>query len=201
MKLLGPAPMSKKSNLSWDYKQPDFYKFSEDSIFLSNHAITYINRDIQVLDVGSGCGVIGLEIIKGTKFLPQVDFLEIQPEFKPYFEANKKYLKAFDANFILGDYSKISLEKKYQLIVSNPPYFYSSDSRLGPCHKKNNCRFFLNGDLVSLLSFFDKHLSHDGVGMFLCRKGQLEKDKYPFKFNIIPKDNKTDLVEVFPLNI
>jgi tRNA1(Val) A37 N6-methylase TrmN6 len=189
--------MSKKSKISWDYQQPDFYKFSEDSIYLSKHAIGKIKGNINILDVGSGCGVIGLEIIQGTSFSPHVDFLEIQPEFRPYFEANKKYLNAFNANFILGDYSKVILGKKYDLIVSNPPYFLTGENRLGECLNKNTCRFFLNGDLDDLLSFFKKHLTKEGVGIFLCRKGQVTNNK----FKIISKDNKTDLVEVLSLDI
>ena len=189
--------MPKKSEISWDYQQPDFYKFSEDSIYLSKHAIGKVKGNINILDVGSGCGVIGLEIIQGSSFSPHVDFLEIQSEFRPYFEANKKYLNATHANFILGDYSKIMLKKKYDLIISNPPYFPTGENRLGDCHKKNTCRFFLNGDLDNLLSFFKKHLSKDGVGLFLCRKGQVGTNK----FKITSKDNKTDLVEVLALDI
>ncbi len=191
----------KKSKGPWDYQQPEFYKFCEDSIFLSKHAVKRITSNTNILDVGAGCGVVGLEIIKRTSFLTQLDCLEIQAEFKPFFEANKKYLKAYDANFILGDFSKISLEKKYNLIVSNPPYFSVSGNRLGSCERKNTCRFFLNGDLDDLLSFFKKHLTPDGTGMFLCRKGQLDGNKLNLSINIIPKDHKTDLVEVFPLDI
>jgi len=157
---------------------------------------------MRILDVGSGCGVVGLEIIRESNFKGQVDFLEIQAEYKPYFEANKVYLNAFNANFILGDYSKTTLEKKYHLIVSNPPYFAPKDFRRGPDIKKNICRFFLNGDLDNLLSFFKKHLDPNGVGVFLCRElGFLEKYQSTFSFNVIKKDEKTNLIEVFPLDI
>lgn len=195
-----PTPI--KSEISWDYNQPDFYKFSEDSIFLSREAMKKIKGNMRVLDLACGCGVVGFEIIREAGFEGPVDFLEIQPEYIPYFEANKSHLKAFNANFILGDYSKISLNKKYDLIVSNPPYFSPQNYRKGLDEKKNNCRFFLNGDLESLLSFIWKHLDSNGVGLFLCREFKIpEKYKSIFRFNILKKDGKTSLVEVFPLDI
>jgi len=189
--------------VSWDYQQPDFYKFSEDSIFLAKHAIQQINGDLKVLDVCSGCGVVGLEIIRGSKFNLLVDFLEIQDDFRSYFEANKKYLKANNANYILGDYSNVNLPEKYDLIVSNPPYFTQNEFRLSPNRLKNNCRFYLNGDLDDLLSFYKRHLGPGGMGLLLCRQGEdiLKKYHSVFKFNIISKDHNTDLVEVFPLNV
>jgi len=186
--------------MSWDYQQPEFYKFSEDSIFLSRQAIKRIKGHMRVLDVASGCGVVGLEVIRIGEFKGQVDFLEIQPEFKSYFENNKKYLKAFNANFILGDYSKISLDEKYDLIISNPPYFSPEDHRFGLDENKNICRFFLNGDLDNLISFFRRHLKPKGIGLFLCRDFNPLKYQSMFRFNIIKKDEKTNLVEVFPLD-
>jgi tRNA1Val (adenine37-N6)-methyltransferase len=152
------------------YSQPEFYRFNEDSIFLAkivaeNILKTSINKNkirkeksekLKILDLCSGCGIIGIEILNILKIKNfdidsiKVDFCEIQKEFAPHLNENldkhnlntKNNSEIYWCDFL----DLIKNEKKenyYDIIVSNPPYYLDHQNRLSPQNvKRNRCRFW-----------------------------------------------------------
>ena len=170
------------------YCQPEFYKFSEDSILLANEGSKIIEDSfpkglsIKGLDLCSGCGVVGIEILRQLENYSCFHFIELQEEFKYYFqkntelflnEAKRKKVELYSANLdSIGSYSDI----KYNLIVSNPPYFKKGKNRLGPDKRKNLCRFLLDLKFCDYLNFIYNSLDKKGIALFLGRGSEIESD-------------------------
>ncbi len=162
-----------------DYKSPEFYHFSEDSIILSKIVITEIKnnfknrRMIRLLDLCSGCGVIGIEIMRAFENGPHnisCDFVEIQKEYEPFYQENVHAFlkKREDTKFIVESFESFKAEgDKYDLIVSNPPYYGVNSGRKSNSLNRNICKFFLNGTESSLLHCMSVNIKRDGKFFFL----------------------------------
>lgn len=131
------------------YLQPDFYKFNQDSIKLVNFALHNLDaiRFQNIIDVGCGSGVIGIEYYLKQKC--QVDFLEIQKEFLPFLKKNIEAFELENFKIINQDLASYRPTKKYDLVLVNPPYFIKENSRIGLNIKKNRCRMIPQNELVN----------------------------------------------------
>lgn len=201
------------------YDQPEDYHFSHDSIFLARKVFELVqNNNLQtnsVLDLCSGCGIVGIDFIfhlKKAQFtLPRhVDFLEVQEIYKPYFEKNVVRLAStVKCNFINENYKNfLSLEKvyhKYDLIISNPPYFREGHGTLSKSEFKNRCRFFIDASFKEFILSLDYLMTSTGKAFILVksldRHGiDVEKEMQQFTKNLTFKKlghiRATDLFEI-----
>jgi tRNA1Val (adenine37-N6)-methyltransferase len=60
-------------------------------------------------------------------------------------------------------------ENKYDLIISNPPYFHAGHGMLSPSTFKNRCRFFLDSSFANFIVALANALAPDGAAYFLLR--------------------------------
>src|SRR5258708_4421753 len=107
-----------------DYSQPEFYKFNEDSIKLVRRVTEKVKAAEHILDLGAGSGIIGIEL--ANYFHPEsLTLVEVQKDYLPHLELNLKFqLKSKTDFFVeLSSFGHWSPQKKYDLIVCNPPYF------------------------------------------------------------------------------
>lgn len=170
---------------TFHYSQPSEYHFSHDSVFLARevferHADQLALSDAQVLDVCAGCGIVGMDLIfhqlKEKFFSGEVDFLEVQNIYQQHFEKNKASMqnhfpdRPLRFNFLQKNYGLSGIMKKYDLIVSNPPYFEVGKGALSPSEFKNRCRFFIDSDWQTLILFLKQSLKPDGNAYFLVRE-------------------------------
>jgi tRNA1Val (adenine37-N6)-methyltransferase len=153
-----------------DYKQPDFYHFNEDSTKLV-HFIQSQWRRIprSVLDLGAGCGVIGIELVK---LYPGINLtlVEGQSEFIFYLQENLE-LFGIKAEIHCSLFSSLSLNQKFDLIVSNPPYFLKGEGRVSPDARKQMCRTWERDDLQVLIEKALGHLDKNGEIWLSLRTG------------------------------
>ncbi len=174
--------MSKNSIYTFDYFQPSEYRFSLDSVFLAQLvAKKYQNHpqlsELSFLDLCSGCGVIGLELAILLNDINKIDFLEVQEIYQSYFEKNLKGIKGENPppsfKFILNNYANFNRDEaiKYDVIVTNPPYFFKEEGLLSPSEFKNRCRFFLDSDFKELINCIMRSLKIDGEAFILLRPG------------------------------
>lgn len=84
----------------------------------------YFNEPINIIDLGCGSGVIGLTLEKKLS-TETVDLIDISKDALKVAEKNKKLLKS-NANIIENDFLN-GITKKYDLIISNPPYIKTDE--------------------------------------------------------------------------
>lgn len=167
-----------------DYHQPDFYRFSQDSIefvhWLEKQSVFNKASSFSCLDLCAGCGVIGLELLLRFPKL-HMDFCEKQQSFKKFFEKNVEAL-LLENEFSVGQYAisdfRNYLQNPYDFIFCNPPYFSPSEGHLSSMPEKRICRFFSSKDWADLFIAFERLLKPEGQAFFLARKQQWDNSIY-----------------------
>lgn len=112
---------------------------------------------------------------KGQKHLPQeANFLEVQDIYQNHFEENKRRLGPIETElrFLKQNYDVLSYDEytsRYDLILSNPPYFLPQYGTLSPSEFKNRCRFFIDSDFSKLIQGLCNTLKPTGTAYILLR--------------------------------
>ncbi len=174
--------MIKNTLYSYDYSQPDDYRFSLDSVFLAQKVANEIKTKLahslesfRVLDLCAGCGVIGLELNFHLPEITHIDFLEIQACYLEHFEKNKRQAAIHENfKFLQMNYDELKspqFENYYDIIVSNPPYFFLGEGLLSPNEFKNRCRFFIDSSFENLVASMLYALKPNGNAYVLMRPG------------------------------
>ena len=89
-----------------------------------NYVKKYFTEPVDIIDLGTGSGVIGLTLEK--KLFPNsVDLIDISKEALEVTEQNKNNLNS-KANLIESDFFT-NVNKKYDVIISNPPYIKDNE--------------------------------------------------------------------------
>jgi len=146
------------------YSQPDFYHFSEDSILLVKESVSFFKtkgKFKNVLDLCAGCGVIGIELSLSIK-IDSLDFIELQEDFLVHLKQNLLNSNIRNTNIYNLDFLNCNLNKKYDLILMNPPYFDSEANRLGPNPNKNKCRLITRSKAQKIITKIEESLLDQG---------------------------------------
>jgi tRNA1Val (adenine37-N6)-methyltransferase len=144
-----------------DYFQPDFYRFNEDSILLSKEVVESISEAQKLLDIGAGCGVIGLEIAQQIP-VEKMILLEAQSEFIPYLQKNVELFLPNKNIEIVNSAVSNFLDSDFDLIVCNPPYYLPGQGRPSKDLRRNIARNFVLDDWEILLNKIKSLLSPKG---------------------------------------
>jgi len=160
-----------KSKNILKYSQPDFYRFNSDSVELSKFVSKCITSDnkLSVLDLCSGCGVVGIEFESLHQNLEKLTLLELQKDFKEHIVENSKYLNC-DFEVIIDNFLNFNRPASFDLILSNPPYFELGSGRLSPDLKRNLCRHFDEGLLAKFISKIFELLCDGGQAFVVNRE-------------------------------
>lgn len=169
---------------TFNYSQPDEYHFSHDSVFLARRVFELLKNEdlgsLSALDLCAGCGIVGLDFLfhlaqEDRKIPKQFDFLEVQEVYRSHFNKNLEsldarniHIKYLEKNYeilLTPDYSS-----RYDLIVSNPPYFETQEGTLSPSSFKNRCRFFIDSSSDKLLQGIANSLTDQGRAFILSRR-------------------------------
>jgi tRNA1Val (adenine37-N6)-methyltransferase len=165
-----------------DYVQPDFYRFTTDSIWLSDVVASHFktsHHKINLLDLCSGSGVVGLEIFQKMRNISLLHFVEIQKEFKPYFEKNHELFvkdNSVSVNFFLSDIINYETDQRYDLIVCNPPYFKKGSGKIPKDPQREICRFSEESFEEKLVSKAKSLLAPGGRFYFLTQNNYAEME-------------------------
>lgn len=169
---------------SLEYSQPDFYKFNEDSIKLVEFTASCINDEVaSVLDIGCGCGILGIELAL-RKSVKSLHLLEVQSDFEEHINENLEKFKV-RATISFNKFSSFEVDKKYDLIISNPPYFNRESSRPSPNFKKDACRSFRIDSFIDWLNCIKRNMSQQGEVFLVLRKENYNVLKNNTDFKII----------------
>jgi len=83
----------------------------------------------QILDLGTGSGAIAVAIASERPAC-EVTAVDVSPEALAVAAHNVRLLDIANVECLLGDWTKPVATRKFQLIVSNPPYVAAGDERL-----------------------------------------------------------------------
>lgn len=154
------------------YQQPDFFRFGTDSIWLTE----FIKKEnfeptpLRILELGAGSGVISCEL---ASLLPSAHFtcVELQPEFLPHLNANLALCLEGRFEVILNSVGKFNPqgEMKFDLIVFNPPYFESSETRSSPSQQREICRKHVVDSWDEWMACVERSLALEGEVFWVHR--------------------------------
>ncbi len=171
-----------------DYQQPSFYKFNEDSILLSNEVIARSKRlsPSSVMDLGCGCGVIGIEVSNSLDSIKQLTLVEMQSEYSESIQFNLKNIlnRSIKIETLFCSFNE-QLKKSntaYDLIVCNPPYFSKGRGRSSSNVQRQLCRTFDFDSPDILLELILKSLSKNGEAYIIIPNNEIQWDEIKIQY-------------------
>jgi tRNA1Val (adenine37-N6)-methyltransferase len=109
------------------YQPANGYCYNSDTHFLYNFIIEnfkkYKNIKGELLDIGSGSGILGLLVAKEFEKL-RLNQCEIQKMFQ-FFSKKNSITNKIDSNLYEGSFSNIEFDKRFDICISNPPFYHS----------------------------------------------------------------------------
>ena len=99
------------------------YRYNSDTLVLYDFICASFGEiSGRVLDVGAGCGILGLLLKRDFKKidLSMLDLLELNSEISS-FNAKSNCL---EARAITADFANFKDSEKFDLIISNPPFYH-----------------------------------------------------------------------------
>jgi tRNA1(Val) A37 N6-methylase TrmN6 len=125
------------------------YSYNSDSLFLHDFINSFKPKG-KVLDVGAGCGIVGLLVARDNPNVT-LEAVEKQNVFIKYAKKNAEdngiEYKLYESNFI-----DLNEDVKYDYIISNPPY-YPKGTKMSEDEILLNARYSSN---LPLDDFFKK---------------------------------------------
>jgi tRNA1Val (adenine37-N6)-methyltransferase len=131
------------------YQPESGYCYNSDSVFLY-HFIDSFKPKGKLLDVGAGCGIVGLLVARDNPKV-QLEAVEKQEAFIHYATTNARVNK-IEYTMHKGDFLDLDIVDKYDYIVSNPP-FYPDGVTKSKDEMLFNARYNVN---LPLKDFFKK---------------------------------------------
>jgi len=170
------------------YQPHDGYCYNSDTHFLHHFINTNLkifkNIKGELLDIGSGSGILGLLVARDNVKL-NLNQCELQEKFQELSKINSKNNK-IDSKIYKGKYQDISFDKLFDICISNPPFYHSSVVK----SENENIKIARYNDSMPLADFISKTskiLNQNGKFFFCYDVKQLNDiilTLNEFKFNI-----------------
>ncbi len=182
------------------YQPINGYCYNSDTHFLYSFIVEnfkkYKNIKGELLDIGSGSGILGLLVAKEFSKL-KLNQCEIQEMFQ-FFSLKNAYTNKIDSNLYKGSFSNIEFEKRFDICVSNPPFYHCDVIK----SENENLRIARYNDSLPLEIFIKKAasiLNSEGKFFFCYDVKQINEillllNKYKFNVEALqfvhPKESK-----------
>jgi tRNA1Val (adenine37-N6)-methyltransferase len=152
-----------------DYSQPDFYRFNQDSLELVKRVKHNVDKCESILDLGAGCGVIGLELARF--YLPHtLALVELQQDYEPLLQHNLSFLMpGTECSVHIKSFAQWRPTKKYEIIVCNPPYFLPGRGQKSKDPRRDLARSFHQDNWKELLCCIERSLTFEGKAFLVLK--------------------------------
>lgn len=183
------------------YQEDDGFLFNSDSHYLYDF-ISRLNPKGNILDVGCGCGILGLLVARDFKV--NLHSIDIQPNNLLLTSTNAR-VNSIEAKVYDGDFLKTEFDTKFDFIISNPPY-YSDTVVKSENPKLHTSRYAEHLKLEDFIKKSKKLLTNRGNLAFcydakeidniflFCRENKLQVENIRFMYGT--KDKSSSLVFV-----
>ena len=131
------------------YQPESGYCYNSDSLFLYDFINSFEPKG-KVLDVGAGCGIVGLLVARDNHKV-ELEAVEKQAIFREYAQNNARVNK-IEYRLYHTDFLELRESEKYDYIISNPP-FYPEGVRKSDNEMLFHARYNVN---LPLDAFFKK---------------------------------------------
>ena len=193
------------------YQPINGYCYNSDTHFLYNFVYEnlkkYRNIRGELLDIGSGSGILGLLLAREYTKL-NLNQCEIQEVFQ-FFSSKNAQTNKLNATLYKGSFAKVEFDKKFDICVSNPPFYHSDVIK----SENESLRIARYNDSLPLEQFIKKVstvLSSEGKFFFCYDAKQVSEilillNKYKFNLEALqfvhPKVSKdATLILVYAKN-
>ncbi|WP_375724175.1 methyltransferase [Arcobacter sp. KX21116] len=136
------------------YQPQDGYCYNSDTHFLHHFINTNLkifkNIKGELLDIGSGSGILGLLVARDNPRL-NLNQCEVQDKFQELTKINSKNNK-IDSKIYKGKYQDISFDKTFDICVSNPPFYHTNVVKT----ENENIKIARYNDSMPLVDFISK---------------------------------------------
>ena len=127
----------------------------------------------RVLDAGAGTGLLSLMLAQRNKDI-QIDAIELDEKASVQAKENVSSSPWSERiNVINGDAREYPFEKKYDLLVCNPPFF--QNSLLGENPERNNARHTLTFEYGDLVKLMGGTVNEEGYASVLLPYSEMEQ--------------------------
>lgn len=128
-------------------------------------AWTPVVADSRVLDIGAGTGLLSLMLAQKDSTI-NIDAIEMDSEAAAQAKENVDASSWADRVVVVeADAAQYVYQHKYNLIISNPPFF--NNSLLGNSHQRNSARHTITLSYQGLFDIIAANLADDGVASVL----------------------------------
>lgn len=136
------------------YQPKDGYCYNSDTHFLFNFIINSLNSfknvNGELLDIGSGSGILGLLVAREYRRL-HLNQCEIQNAFQ-FFSTKNSQTNNINSTLYNGSFLEKEFDKQFDICVSNPPFYHSNVVK----SENNNLKIARYNDSMPLEEFISK---------------------------------------------
>jgi tRNA1(Val) A37 N6-methylase TrmN6 len=162
------------------YQPTNGYAYNSDSIFLYDF-ISGFKPKGSLLDVGCGVGIVSLLLSRDFKLSTTV--IDKQKSMLMYAEHNYQ-INNLEVDAYLGDFIEFSEDKKFDFVVSNPP-FYDSAVIQSENEHLNIARYAHHLPILEFIAKVKKVLKPRGRFIFCYDAKQIDRLLHALKENKI----------------
>jgi tRNA1(Val) A37 N6-methylase TrmN6 len=139
---------------------------TSDTAFIVKTALhQFKQKRLSVLELGSGNGIISIMLAyyRSTWIVTGID---IQPHLIKLAKENSR-LAEVNTAFLCSDLKSFSTKEKFDLIISNPPYFPKTDGRISPVCERAISRHEIMCTMKDVLKAVKRNLKPEGKAYLL----------------------------------
>jgi len=149
------------------YQPIDGYCYNSDTYclynFITKSLEKFKNINGELLDIGAGSGILGFLVTKEYENI-NLNSCEIQDDFE-FLSKKNASINNISLNLYKGDYGALTFDKKFDIIVSNPPFYPS-------------CVVKTKNENIKIARYNDSLPLED----FICKTSKILKPKGKFFF-------------------
>ena len=142
------------------------HSITSDTTFLVETISRQISQhDINLLELGSGNGIISIML---SHCYPEWKILgiEIQKHLIELSQYNAKLSETL-STFVEADLREFTSSQKYDLIISNPPYFPKDKGRISPIQERAISRHEITCNMLDIMECVKRNLKKGGSAFIL----------------------------------